>query len=55
MAGIPASNILQPGIIKVTGGATQAIISGLQLLTPQFYNNTPKDTALKCTISFFSG
>lgn len=38
MAGIPVSNILQPGIIKVTGGATQAIISGLQLLTPQYYN-----------------
>jgi hypothetical protein len=38
MAGIPTSNILQPGMIKVTGGATQAIISGLQLLTPQYYN-----------------
>lgn len=38
MAGIPTSNILQPGYIKVTGGATQAIISGLQLLTPQYYN-----------------
>jgi hypothetical protein len=38
MAGIPTSNIIQPGIIKVTGGATQAIISGLQLLTPQYYN-----------------
>jgi len=38
MAGISTSNILQPGIIKVTGGATQAIISGLQLLTPQYYN-----------------
>lgn len=38
MAGIPTSNILQPGIIKVTGGTTQAIISGLQLLTPQYYN-----------------
>ena len=38
MAGIPTSNILQPGLIKVTGGATQAIISGLQLLTPQYYN-----------------
>lgn len=38
MAGIPTSNILQPGMIKVTGGATQAIISGLQLLTPQSYN-----------------
>lgn len=38
MAGIPTSNILQPGIIRVTGGPTQAIISGLQLLTPQYYN-----------------
>ena len=38
MAGIPTANIVQPGIIKVTGGATQAIISGLQLLTPQYYN-----------------
>lgn len=38
MAGIPTSNILQPGVIRVTGGATQAIISGLQLLTPQVYN-----------------
>lgn len=38
MAGIPTSNILQPGIIRVTGGATRAIISGLQILTPQYYN-----------------
>lgn len=38
MAGIPTSNIVQPGIIKVTGGTTRAIISGLQLLTPQYYN-----------------
>lgn len=38
MAGIPTSNIVQPGIIKITGGATQAIISGLQLLTIQSYN-----------------
>lgn len=38
MAGIPTENILQPGIIRVTGGATQAIVSGLQLLTPQYYD-----------------
>ena len=38
MAGISTSNMLQPGAIKITGGATQAIISGLQLLTPQYYN-----------------
>lgn len=37
-AGIPTANILQPGIVKITGGATQAIISGLQLLTPQYYD-----------------
>lgn len=38
MAGINTSNILQPGFIKVTGGATRSIISGLQLLTPQYYD-----------------
>ena len=38
MAGIPTSNILQPGAISVTGGVTRALISDLQLLTPQFYN-----------------
>lgn len=38
MAGIPTSNILQPGVISVTGGVTQALISDLQLLTPQYYN-----------------
>lgn len=37
MAGIPTSNILQPGSISVTGGATRALISTLQLLTPQYY------------------
>lgn len=37
-AGIPTSNISQPGIITVSGGVTQALISNLQLLTPQFYN-----------------
>lgn len=38
MAGIPTSNILQPGVIAVTGGVDRALISNLQLLTPQFYN-----------------
>jgi hypothetical protein len=38
MAGIPTSNILQPGAISVTGGVTRALISDLQLLTPQYYN-----------------
>ncbi len=36
-SGIPTSNILQPGVITVSGGTTQAIISNLQLLTPQYY------------------
>lgn len=35
--GIPTSNILQPGAISVPGGATQALVSQLQLLTPQYY------------------
>jgi hypothetical protein len=38
MAGIPTSNILQPGAISVTGGVTRALVSALQLLTPQSYN-----------------
>lgn len=38
MAGIPTSNILQPGAISVAGGVNRALISDLQLLTPQFYN-----------------
>lgn len=38
MAGIPTSNISQPGVISVTGGVSRAIVSGLQLLTPQYYN-----------------
>lgn len=37
MAGIPTSNILQPGNISVSGGVTRALISDLQLLTPQYY------------------
>ena len=37
MAGIATSNILQPGNISVTGGATRALVSQLQLLTPQYY------------------
>jgi len=38
MAGIPTANILQPGVISVAGGATRAIVSQLQLLTPQYWN-----------------
>jgi hypothetical protein len=37
MAGIPTSNILQPGAISVQGGVSRALISDLQLLTPQYY------------------
>ena len=37
MAGIPTSNILQPGAIALTAGVTRGLISDLQLLTPQFY------------------
>jgi len=36
-AGILTSNIVQPGAITTSGGTTRAIISNLQLLTPQFY------------------
>jgi hypothetical protein len=35
--GIPTANILQPGQISVAGGANQALVSFLQLLTPQYY------------------
>lgn len=38
MAGIPTSNILQPGAVSVANGVTRALISDLQLLTPQFYS-----------------
>lgn len=37
MAGIPTSNILQPGNISISGGANRTLVSNLQLLTPQFY------------------
>lgn len=37
MAGIPTSNILQPGAISVVGGVNRQLISDLQLLTPQYY------------------
>lgn len=37
MAGIPTSNILQPGNISVSGGANRTLVSNLQLLTPQYY------------------
>jgi len=36
-AGIPTSNIVQPGAITTSAGTTRAIISNLQLLTPQYY------------------
>ena len=38
MAGIPTSNILQPGGISLSTGVNRALISDLQLLTPQYYN-----------------
>lgn len=37
MAGIPTGNILQPGVITTPSGVTEALISNLQLLTPQYY------------------
>jgi hypothetical protein len=37
-SGIPTANINQPGVISVTGGVNLAVISGLQLLTPQYWN-----------------
>lgn len=39
MAGIPTSNILQPGVITMSGGTNYSLISGLQLLTPQYWKN----------------
>lgn len=36
-AGIPTANILQPGNISLSGGVTRALVSDLQLLTPQYY------------------
>lgn len=36
MAGVPTSNILQPGNISISGGANRTLVSNLQLLTPQF-------------------
>jgi hypothetical protein len=35
--GIPTGNILQPGAIALSGGANRALVSQLQLLTPQYY------------------
>lgn len=37
-SGIPTANILKPGVITISGGATQPLISDLQILTPQYYN-----------------
>jgi len=36
--GIPTSNISQPGVVTTSNGVTRSIVSGLQLLTPQYYN-----------------
>ncbi len=36
-SGIPTANILQPGVITTPGGVNRAIVSNLQLLTPQYY------------------
>ncbi len=38
MAGIPTSNILQPGQISIAGGATRALISNMQLIKPSIYS-----------------
>ena len=38
MVGVSTANILQPGTISVADGTTRAIVSNLQLLTPQYYN-----------------
>lgn len=35
--GIPTGNILQPGVISISGGTNYSVISGLQLLTPQYW------------------
>lgn len=37
-SGIPTSNISQPGVITNSSGSNYAIISGLQLLTPSYWN-----------------
>ena len=37
MAGIPTSNILQPGVVAQSGGVTRSLVSDLQLLTPQYW------------------
>lgn len=38
MSGIPTSNIPKPGAIAVPAGVSRALVSQLQLLTPQFWN-----------------
>lgn len=38
-AGIPTSNILQPGNISISTGVPRSLVSDLQLLTPQFYKD----------------
>ncbi len=36
-AGIPTSNILQPGVVTISPGTNYAAITGLQLLTPVYW------------------
>ena len=35
--GIPTGNISQPGVISTSNGINLNVISGLQLLTPQYW------------------
>ena len=58
MPSIPTGNILQPGSITVAGGASRALISTLQLLTPQFYKSyveTYGDEAFFMWLATYSG
>lgn len=36
--GIPTSNISQPGVVSISGGTNYSVITGLQLLTPVYWN-----------------
>lgn len=54
MAGIPTSNILQPGAVAMTGGVTRALISDLQLLTPQYYSKYVEKYGKEAYDNFFT-
>jgi hypothetical protein len=53
MAGIDTSNILQPGAISVEGGVTRALISDLQLLTPQVWSKYVEKYGSEASDYFF--